>query len=744
MSDTTSHYLMSGIAGWQEAAATNVAFSANGAVLSLQPLPGSIRPLVDAAGSFGGFESAIGVAVDCEDDVFILDAGSCAIKRFDRCAQKFVKLHCVGGRGSEPRMLKNPHGLAISSCNDLYVADTGNHRVQIFSLRDLTLRAIWSPLQVSESTEGYSVTPAMPSAIPPSSNCEGGLTYLSGTWQPWDIVVSKDNCVCVSDYANGLIHFFDASGCWRSASNGSGPGQPPLSKPTRIAMDTSGRLYVIQESMNFVVILDRDGKFLGTIEQPEDLMGRFCPVAVGVDINGNICLSDCLTRKVYFYQPVGDGNWCPCRCCGSASAFATSIVFDRSGAPLLVDGAQTACQLDPAAAYPATGSYIAGPLDSRTYRCIWHRVVLSGSVPRGSAIKVDTFTSESPKSTDEVLSLPDSRWSTGQVDSTSGCGDWDCLIQSSAGRYLWLRLTLTGDGAETPALDKIRVFYPRASSLQYLPAVYRQDSISADFLDRFLSIFDTLRDDISDRVSFIARYFDPMATPANPRNVGGTDFLSYLASWLGMSLQSNWSVHRRRELVRQAHRLYALRGTPAGLRLAIELYAGVRPSILEMFRLRRWLIVNQSALGDCSSVFGSDVMQRLQIGTNSSVGNFRLIDYGDPNLDLFNEYANQFLVIVPRWPGAGDSDFQSLQQIVEMTKPAHTLAEIRWAEPRLRVGIQAFVGVDTVLGKYPIGVIEGQGTLGYDTVLGVPGEQNKRPSLQVGRNATVGSTTVLN
>jgi hypothetical protein len=61
----------------------------------------------------------------------------------------------------------------------------------------------------------------------------------------------------------------------------------------------------------------------------------------------------------------------------------------------------------------------------------------------------------------------------------------------------------------------------------------------------------------------------------------------------------------------------------------------------------------------------------------------------------------------------------------------------------MRVGVQAFVGVDTVVGKYPVGVIEGQGSLGYDTVLGVPGENKRRP-MEVGRNARVGSTSVLN
>ncbi len=411
---------------------------------------------------------------------------------------------------------------------------------------------------------------------------------------------------------------------------------------------------------------------------------------------------------------------------------------------MLADGAQSVCQMEPAAAYPTSGTFIAGPLDSRTYRCVWHRVLLSGNLPQGTAVRVHTFTSESPKSTAEIESLPQTRWATGTVDTDTTSCEWDCLILSTPGRYLWLRLTLTGAGTQTPAIDEIRVYYPRSSSLKYLPPVYSADPVSADFLDRFLSIFDTMMGRISDRITGIARYFDPRSTPANPRNLGGTDFLSYLGSWIGMSLQSNWPVKRRRELVRKAHRLYALRGTAAGVNMAVELYTGVKPSILEMFRLRRWLIVGQSTLGNCSELFGSAIMSRLQIGANSTIGKFQLIDWGNPDLDVFNKYANQFTVVVPRWPGATDADLTNLQQIVQMAQPAHTQATIQWAEPRFRIGIQSFVGVDTIVGQYPVGVIEGQGTLGYNTVLGAPGEQGAQRATRVGKNARVGSTSVLN
>ena len=739
----TPHFLLDGLAGWQVASLENTVLACGGKELVLQPLPGSERPLLDSAGSLGGFVEAIGVAVDSQGLVYILDRKSCRIKRFDRCLRQFVTLPCIGGCGTQPRQLDAPNGLAVSCCDNLYIADTGNYRVQFFAINGFLLRSIWGPLQVNRTASGITVEGAVPKVSPGAgSDCPPVLVYPPTTWQPWDVAVSPRSWTFVTDYANGLIHVFDPGGKWRRAFDGAGPKTPPLVKPTRVVLDLEDRLYVLQEGVDYAVVLEATGKFIGTVSATEALGGVFCPVAVAVDRNGNLCLSDCVTRQTYFYQPNGDGGWCGFRCCGSVATFAASLVFDRSGVPIFADGSQQVCELLPDAQYPLQGRYYSGPLDSHIYRCVWHRVVLRGNVAPGTSVQVDSFTSEGPKPIDEVLGLPESRWSTGQRDTDTSAGEWDCLLQAPPGRYLWLRLTLASDGAATPTLDRVKVYYPRASSLQYLPAVYRESAPAGDFLDRFLSIFDTLRGRTSDQITYLARYFDPKATPARPRAPRQTDFLTWLASWLGLSLQSGWPVRKRRELVRQAHRLYKLRGTPEGMKLQIELYAGVRPQILELFKLRRWLFVNSSRLGD-GNVFGDAITKRLQVGANSQIGSFQLIDFGDPKLDLFNAYAYQFVVVVPRWPGATAGDEMALQQVIDMAKPAHTQGKLQWAEPRFRVGIQGFVGVDTVIGRYPLGVIEGQGKLGYDTVLGNPADEATRSSMKIGETSRLGCNSVL-
>ena len=74
-------------------------------------------------------------------------------------------------------------------------------------------------------------------------------------------------------------------------------------------------------------------------------------------------------------------------------------------------------------------------------------------------------------------------------------GEWDGLIRSPPGRYLWLRSQLPGNGRSTPRIDEARVEFPRISLRRYLPAVFGAEPTSADFTDRLLAIFDrSLRD----------------------------------------------------------------------------------------------------------------------------------------------------------------------------------------------------------------------------------------------------------
>ncbi len=691
--------LLNALAGWRKAYA-DATLETND-VLRLRRQPSSIRPLVDASGSFGGLTNPGGLAIDPDGRIYILDEDGTRIRRYDPCAGVFETLPCIGGVGAKPRQLDGARGIDISCNRDLFVADTGNRRVQVFALKGLPLRAIWED----------------PKAGAP--------------WEPWDLVVARDGRVFVTDRANGLVHRFDCHGIWRGAIEG-------LTLPTHIAIDRECRLYVIQEGNDSVVVLDTEGTVLETIKKADQAEGRFCPTHLAVDDKGNLCIAD-LSGALWVSDAGSDTHGEPRAC--RASLSAGGLAFDKTGDPIVVDAElRRICTIDASTAYETSGAFFSEALDSRIYNCQWHRVVLRGALVAGTKVRVDSFTSESLKSIDEIRALPEARWATRQSDTSVGEGEWDCLIFSPPGRYLWLRLTLTGNGAATPVLTSVRAYFPRASSLRYLPAVYSEDAVSRDFLSRFLSIFDTVRVTISDRIANIAAYFDPASTPDD----ANADFLTWLASWVGLALDRHWPEERRRALLKNAHRLYELRGTPEGLRLHIELYTGRKPQILEHFKLRRWTFVGSSRLGDCSALYGASIVKRLQLDVYDRIGEFRLVDSGDPLRDPFHVYAHQFTVVVPA-AKCEEAELQrrTLERIIEMAKPAHTKGDLQVTEGRLRIGIQSFIGVDTIISDYPAEVVEGTRRLGFDAVLGPSEDEANPPAMRVGVRSRIGAGTVL-
>lgn len=109
----------------------------------------------------------------------------------------------------------------------------------------------------------------------------------------------------------------------------------------------------------------------------------------------------------------------------------------------------------------------------------------------------------------------------------------------------------------------------RSSYLRFLPPLYSAD----DFMGRFLLIFEHILNPIERTVDNIPHYFDPRLAPP--------DFLPWLASWVGLTLDERWPEARRRELILSAAELYAWRGTLRGVRQFVRLYTGYEPDITE-------------------------------------------------------------------------------------------------------------------------------------------------------------------
>jgi phage tail-like protein len=118
-------------------------------------------------------------------------------------------------------------------------------------------------------------------------------------------------------------------------------------------------------------------------------------------------------------------------------------------------------------------------------------------------------------------------------------------------------------------LDNNTVKGRKSSYLQYLPGIYRDDVL----MGQLLLIFESMLTPVEHTVDNLDLYLDPLMVPG--------PLLSWLASWLGLSLDPGWPENRRRDLIKSASELYRWRGTRWGLSEYIRIYTGIEPEIHE-------------------------------------------------------------------------------------------------------------------------------------------------------------------
>ena len=104
--------------------------------------------------------------------------------------------------------------------------------------------------------------------------------------------------------------------------------------------------------------------------------------------------------------------------------------------------------------------------------------------------------------------------------------------------------------------------------LNYLPGIYH-----TDFMSRFLALFESILIPIEWNVDHFDMYLDPGTAPLG--------FLPWLANWYTIIFDSTWSESQRRTLLKEAHQIYARRGTRWALSRVLEIYLGKKPEISE-------------------------------------------------------------------------------------------------------------------------------------------------------------------
>jgi ABC-type Fe3+ transport system permease subunit/DNA-binding beta-propeller fold protein YncE len=141
--------------------------------------------------------------------------------------------------GTDPGYFNRPEGLCVDSKDQVYVADSCNHRIQIFSSEGKFIR-----------TYGK------------AGSAAGELSY------PYDICVDAAGRQYVCEFGNSRIQVFDSNDRSIEIIGGAGAQPGHFANPWGVALDSAGNLYVADSQNHRIQKLIRDPKAEPKTQKP--------------------------------------------------------------------------------------------------------------------------------------------------------------------------------------------------------------------------------------------------------------------------------------------------------------------------------------------------------------------------------------------------------------------------------------------------------------------------------------------
>ena len=227
---------------------------------------------------------------------------------YDQGFREHAATQIVGlGQGAGPGQLNAPRNMAALEDGTLVVADSGNHRIQLFTPDGQPLRE-WG-----SSCDLY--VDGQPGCVDPDGS--GPLALGDGQLrEPWGVAIGPDGNIYVADTWNHRIVVFDREGNflrkWGSFVTTDGEaigGQDGFWGPRAITFDGAGNLYVSDTGNKRVVVFSSAGEFLGQTGGGGVVPGRLdepvglamVPRGDGVP-GGELYVADTWNRRVQVFD----------------------------------------------------------------------------------------------------------------------------------------------------------------------------------------------------------------------------------------------------------------------------------------------------------------------------------------------------------------------------------------------------------------------------------------------------------
>jgi DNA-binding beta-propeller fold protein YncE len=208
------------------------------------------------------------VVVDSEGYIYVTDTKEHHVWKFDKNGN-YIK--SWGKEGTDEDELLRPTGIAVNSKNDIYVVDSGNLRVKVYSNLGVFLGIMDKPENM-------------------------GL--------PVDVAVGPDDSVWIIDKIR--VYEYSADGTFIGSWGERGSKDGEFGNPKSIAIDTNGFIYIADRANKRIQKFDRDGKFITKWGEPGSGIGRFDnPSGIAVNKDGLVYVVDSMNHRIQVFRIAG-------------------------------------------------------------------------------------------------------------------------------------------------------------------------------------------------------------------------------------------------------------------------------------------------------------------------------------------------------------------------------------------------------------------------------------------------------
>lgn len=349
------------------------------------------------------------------------------------------------------------------------------------------------------------------------------------------------------------------------------------------------------------------------------------------------------------------------------------------------------------------GIFLAGPFQIGSKKTPWFRLrAFAETLPPNTHVQLFTFPSNGIVPPFNATADEPFAGQTSNVSWTVQPRDvLDVLLRTNETQTLSIGGVVRSDGTATPTLHQMRVDFGRDTYLKYLPEIYSQEDRSRDFLERSLSLEESVLGGLEKTIGDLPLLFDPETSPDGSY----PSWLSWLGDWIAWDVNDNWTTEEARHYLAKAFKLYGKRGTIEGLRRYLKIYAGVEARIEEpSLTDTLWSLGHVSTLGYTTMLAPAHLAGAV-LGATATLDESNLVRGEDSGVALFEDVAHRFCVHVYCGELTRPDALAAARAVLDREKPAHTVYHLCVIEPRMRVGSQARLGIDSIVGQEPVAQI---------------------------------------